>query len=136
MADKWKPPPYKPNGRPTKYKKEYDEKLYDHLSKGYSYETFGCTIGVSKQTIYDWEKKHASFLDAKKAGWDVGQLYWEAQGKSGMRSKTFNATIWIYNMKNRFRKSETWSPVKEEIQSNVEFKLSYDPDKLGDEDEG
>lgn len=134
--EKYKPPPFKrPHGRPTKYKPEYDELLYNHLAYGLSYETFGCTIGVCKETVYQWEKKHASFMDAKKAGWQACQLYWEKQGRQGMRAKTFNATIWIYNMKNRFRNTDTWSTVKEETQANVEFKLSYDPKKLGSGDD-
>lgn len=133
----WKPPPYVPPGRPTKYKPEYCEMLYDHLAKGYSYETFGVTIGVTKSTLYEWEKVHKDFSDAKKVGIGANQLYWEAQGRSGMRSKTFHSGVWIYNMKNRFRSTETWKPVKEEeATNNFNFTLNYDPTKIEAIDNG
>ena len=63
-------------GRPSKYKKQYCSDLIDHMSSGGSYDTFGALIGekygseimMSKQTLYDWEKKLAQFLKAQQGG--------------------------------------------------------------------
>ena len=124
-----------PAGRPTKYKKAYCNKLVEHMKQGYSYETFGVTIGVSKQTVYDWEK-HEEFLDSKKRAFAECQLFWEKMGIHGAagRLKRFNSTAYIYNMKNRFRKSDTWKPVvEEEERQTFNFNLSYDPKRLKDE---
>lgn len=82
------------------------------MSVGGSYETFGAYLGekygsemmVSKQTLYDWEKKHPEFLDSKKRGFACSQLFYEQVGIKGMMGeiKKFNVTAWIFNMKNRF----------------------------------
>lgn len=102
-------------GRPTKYLPEYCEQLIQHMSEGYSFESFAGKIGVSKQTIYDWEKANKDFLDAKRRAFEVSRLFWEKQGIDGLFSESFedkdaktktsksiNATVWLFNMKNRF----------------------------------
>lgn len=92
-------------GRPTNYKPEYCEALIEHMKKGYSFESFGATMGISRDNVYEWAKKHPEFSEAKKLALDQSLLYWERQGKKGLwshaRGKQFNATVWIFNMKNR-----------------------------------
>jgi hypothetical protein len=94
-------------GRPTKYSSDYCEMLINHMSKGKSYETFGITIGVSKQTLYDWEKVNPDFLDAKKLAFDACLSFWEDMGIEGCWNKpgekTLNTGVWVFNMKNRFK---------------------------------
>lgn len=102
-------------GRPTSYKKEYCELLIEHMSKGLSYEAFAGSIGVSKQTIYDWEKVNPEFLDAKYIGTEKSRIFWESLGinhilnvsesfgkDAGSKSVSLNAPVWVFNMKNRF----------------------------------
>lgn len=106
----------KPVGRPSKYKLEYCEMLIEHMSGGYSFESFAGTIRVNRDSLYEWEKVHPEFSDAKKVGVEASRLFWEAQGIDGLystteynedgkplKSKSINASIWIFNMKNRFR---------------------------------
>jgi hypothetical protein len=90
-------------GRPSKYKKEYCDKLIDHMKQGLSFESFAGVVGTCKQTIYTWTENHAEFLDAKKRGSALSQLTWEKMGIAGAAGKIagFNATSWIFNMKNR-----------------------------------
>jgi hypothetical protein len=95
-------------GRPTDYKEEYCALLIEHMTDGLSYESFAGAIGVSKQTLYDWEKVNAQFLDAKKIGSAKSQLYFENIGnkylttQSGDGAINLNTTNWIFQMKNRF----------------------------------
>ena len=104
-------------GRPTYYEQRFCELLIDHMEKGFSYESFAGLVGVSKQTIYDWEKANPDFLDSKKIGVEKSRLFWEKQGiegiyttevfeqdENGSRStkKALNSSVWIFNMKNRF----------------------------------
>ncbi len=93
-------------GRPTKYKKKYCEMLFKHMSDGYSYETFSAVLGVCRQTMYDWEKKHPEFLDTKKRAFDACQLTWEKIGVAQSVGNTKHGkgapASWIFNMKNRF----------------------------------
>lgn len=100
-------------GRPTKYKKEYPELLILHMEEGLSFEAFGGVVRVSKQTLYDWEKAHPEFLDAKRVGESLARLYWEKIARDKMYNETFkdddgmtvnrsaSAPILIFNLKNR-----------------------------------
>lgn len=103
-------------GRPTDYRPEYCQQLIEHMASGLSYESFAGVIEVSRQTIYDWEKVHEPFLDAKKIGAERNLLYWEKTGQDGLWDETeydekgrasfkksLNSTVWIFNMKNRHR---------------------------------
>lgn len=91
-------------GRPTKYKKKYCQDVIDFMSKGYSLEAFAGSIGTHKDTIYEWQKKHTEFSDAVKIAKDQCRIQWEKQGMNGLwGGHKFNPTVWIFNMKNRFR---------------------------------
>lgn len=92
-------------GRPTKYKEEYCQMLVDHMNGGLSFESFAGLIGTSRSIIYDWIKAHPEFLDAKRIGEDRCRIFWEKIGLAGTLGKIpgFNATTFIFNMKNRFR---------------------------------
>jgi hypothetical protein len=128
--------------RPTKYKKEYCEALIEHGRKGFSFQCFGPSIGVWQATVYNWlnavkkngKPKHPEFLEAKKEA-DAQCLYfYEKQGRNGMMGtgnyKHFNATVWIFQMKNRFK----WRNEHKERGDENErvFHLAYKPDG-GDE---
>ena len=92
-------------GQPTKYKPEYCEMLIEHMSKGFSYETFAAVVNVDRDTIYNWEKLFVQFSDAKKKAFAQCQFFWENTGAIAMMGgvKNFSAPMWIFNMKNRFK---------------------------------
>lgn len=136
-------PVYDRPGQPTKYRPEYCQMLVDHMTKGFSYETFGSTIGVARATVFNWEKDNPQFLDAKKRAFDNCQLFWEKIGIDNIVSlsknvregnvsksvtKTLNTGAWIFNMKNRFR----WTD-RMEVTSNDEptpIIVGYNPKEL------
>lgn len=105
-------------GRPTDYLPEHCQTLIEHMAKGYSYESFAGVVGTCKQTLYNWEKAHAEFLDAKKEAIEKCRLFWERigidhvvniseesktdEGDTFKSTKSLNASVWIFNMKNRF----------------------------------
>lgn len=114
------PPKEKPEGyvfgRPVDYIPEYCQGLIDHMSQGYSYETFAANINSTRMTLYNWEKMYPDFLYAKKIGIERCQKFWEEMGLKGNRTLiTYNdegkkvtesklqAAIWIFNMKARFK---------------------------------
>jgi transposase len=103
MASK---PTGKKVGRPSKYKPEYCEALIKHMSEGLSFETFGAVIGTCRDTVFRWVHEFPEFSDAKKMGDDICQLWWERMGISGLwgsKDGSFNAAVYIFNMKNRFK---------------------------------
>ena len=99
MVDKKK----KKLGRPERYKKEYCEQLIEHMAKGFSYESFAGKLGVCRDTLYEWEKRHQIFFDSKKKGKAQMLLMLEDIGMQGMTGKIngFNASTYIFTMKNK-----------------------------------
>lgn len=117
--------------RPTKYKKEFCEKLVKHLSDGFSFESFAGLVDVCEDTIYEWCNKHPEFSEAKKRGYAKNRLWWETQGNGNLltdKNKSFNSTVWIFNMKNR----HGWRDKKEVEIPNANVNLNY---KLVEDDE-
>lgn len=100
--DKTKP---KKLGRASKYKEEYCDLLIEHMKKGLSFDSFAGIVKVNLDTLYEWGKVHKEFSEAKKLAFEENRIYWEEIGIAGMVGKIpgFNATIWIFNMKNRFK---------------------------------
>jgi len=92
-------------GRPTKYKKKYCRELIEHMEEGFSYTTFAAKIEVNLDSLYEWEKVNPEFSEAKKKAFRKCQMFWEEMGINGALGKLFgfNASSWIFNMKNRFK---------------------------------
>lgn len=90
-----------PGGRPTKYKPEYCGMLIEHMSKMHSFESFGATINVGRNALYEWLKAHAEFQDAKRIAREKLQLACERMGLGLMTGKVKgNVAAWIYYSKN------------------------------------
>lgn len=93
-------------GRPTKYKPDYCEMLIDHMSRGFSYESFAGKISVCRGTLYIWEKEHEAFFNAKKIGVAKCLEWWETQAIDGVwthpNGSALNTGVWCFNMRNRF----------------------------------
>lgn len=135
-------------GAPTLYDPQYCEDLIDHMIKGLSFESFAATIWVHRDTLYEWVKVHPEFSDAKKIGMEQARLWWEKKGQEGLfsqseydkdagtgSSKSMNAAVWIFNMKNRF--PQDWKE-KQEVEHSGEViqwheTKTYDPEQKADE---
>jgi hypothetical protein len=123
-----KPPGYR-FGRPTKYRKEFCEKLIDHMASGLSFESFGGEIFCTSEVLYDWLRMFPDFLQAKKTGEILCRNYWEKLGRDEIISnggKSLNSPIWIFNMKNRFMwtdRQEVVSTQETTINDKRKFKL-------------
>ena len=92
-------------GRPTSYKPEYCEAVEKHMAQGRAFETFAANIGVHRDSLYEWQKKHPAFSDSIKRGQALSYKYWESIGIAGATGKLkgFNAAVWIFTMKNKFK---------------------------------
>ena len=55
-------------GRPTKYRPEFCHLVIEHMKQGLSFESFAGKVGVWKEAIYEWIKKHEDFANAVKVG--------------------------------------------------------------------
>ena len=115
-------------GRPTDFKQEFCEMLVDHMNEGLSYESFAGLVGVCRATIYNWEKIHPEFLDAKKRGHAKMTLTLERIGMKGMMGeiKGFNASTFIFTAKNKI----AWSDVSHIDQTNTNIQINLDPEDV------
>lgn len=88
-------------GRPTKYRPEYCEMLISHMSTGLSFESFAGVVGVWKEAIYEWTKKHPDFSNALKAARSKQRLALEkrALAQAFGQTKGTPATL-IFILKN------------------------------------
>ena len=106
------------------------------MASGLSFECFGATIDVSRDIVYRWADPNSDqfkpeFFEAKKVGWEKCQHFYEKAGLKGMQNgKEFNTGVWVYNMKNRFRKTDTWSPVQEEVKQTITINMAYNEKDL------
>lgn len=55
-------------GRPTKYKKEYDELAYNYCLLGATDAELGAFFGVCEATINNWKLEFPEFLESLKRG--------------------------------------------------------------------
>jgi len=64
-------------GKPTSYDPKFIDKLISCAKEGKSVIQTACEIGVHKDTLYTWAKKHAEFADAMLLGKQFAEAYWE-----------------------------------------------------------
>lgn len=89
-------------GRPTKYKSEYCKMLIEHMSKGFSFKSFGAIVTVDGKTLDDWCDKHPDFLLAKNFSKLKERFYWEQLHHKVTETNEGNMTGVIWAMKNKF----------------------------------
>ena len=79
------------------------EEATKFMSQGFSKAEAAAHLGITRETLNQWEKGKAEFSDAIKEGENQSALWWAKMGMAGMTGKVpgFNAAIWIFNMKNR-----------------------------------
>jgi hypothetical protein len=125
----------KPVGRPTKYDPAFCEIVIEEMSKGYSKEATAGYLRISKDTLYEWAKKHKEFSDAVRIGESLSQRHWEetlVKHKTHTKNGTqINSQVFNLNMKNRFgwrdKQDVTTSDDKPKDKKTFAFDLSDDP---------
>lgn len=117
-------------GRPTKFKPEYCKMLIDHMAQGMSYESFAATCDTHRDTLYNWEKVHKEFLDAKREGNEKRLAFYEKLGFEGMTGKheKFSAAMWIFYMKNVHK----WTDRQEVKAQNTNIETKVDLKNLSE----
>ena len=91
-------------GRPTDYDPAFCEQVIELGKTGASKAEMAAECGVTRQTLDNWAEAHPEFLGAVKEAVAWSQAWWEKQGRIATFGGTdgFNATAFIFNMKNRF----------------------------------
>lgn len=96
-------------GRPTKYDPAMCQIVIDAGGEGMTLAEMADILGVDRDTMREWRGRHPEFSAAVKAGLDSAQAWWERKGRAATFGEIegFNATSYIFQMKNRFR--EDWA---------------------------
>lgn len=113
-------------GRPTKYRKEYCEKLEHLLSIGKFVVTFCAEVDIAEVTFYEWIKKHEDFAKAYDRGKAKGRaLFMERIADHAWQpAQSVNNTLIsllgvnVYGLRTKAKEDEeqeTPPPVKVEI---------------------
>lgn len=92
-------------GRPSKYEPAMCETVVALGDEGKSKAQIAAKLGVIRETVDIWAKKHPEFSDAIKEAQERALAWWEDKGQAGIDAGAgnFNATAFIFQMKNRFR---------------------------------
>lgn len=124
-----------PVGRPSKYMPEYCEQLIDHMSKGYSFDSFAGVVEVNQDTLHEWAKVHEEFSESKNIAFSKCKIFWEKIGIDNIlnisetesfgkneyntKSVSLNSSAWIFNMKNRFKWRDKQEDENDSININI-----------------
>lgn len=85
-------------GRPTDYDPAYCERVIKLGAEGKSKGQIARSLETSRVTLDAWAKRHPEFLYALTRAKELELALWEDKGQG-----SFNATAFIFQMKNRFR---------------------------------
>lgn len=98
-----------PAGRPTKFKEEYVEQVYNLCLLGKTNEEIANIFEVSTVTLHSWMNLHPEFLNAIKRGKDIA----DCEVVNSLRKEALNGnpTACIFWLKNRQPKN--WRDRKE-----------------------
>ena len=120
-------------GAKTQYKEEYCTQVIEMMSEGQSKAEVCLNLDCCFQTFLNWQRENPLFLESVKKGVHLSKGKWEQMGRKAAFGdvENFNATAWIFNMKNRFGKNddfnEKWTD-KQEVEHSGEvttFNMNY-----------
>ena len=103
-------------GRPTKYKPEMCKQVIEFGKQGMSKCEMAVSLDIAYSNFDRWQNEIPEFQEAIKEAMRHSQAWWERQGRMATFGGIdgFNATSYIFNMKNRFR--DEWNDtVKTEV---------------------
>lgn len=117
-----------------KYDPKFCQMLVDHGKKGLDFESFAAEIGVSRQTIYDWEKRFEEFEEAKELSMNHRRLLIQKLliGQSSGKIRGGSAPSLIYTAKNILGWKDTITTEVSSESGDLNIKLSYSLDKPED----
>lgn len=90
--------PAKPMGRPSEYRPEYAAMVHEDMAQGFSLAAFAGKIGMARDTVYQWIRRHGDFADAVHRGQTARQRAYEARLLTATRGA--QAAAAIFGLKN------------------------------------
>lgn len=92
-------------GRPIKYDPSMCDVVLKLAESGASKVEMVVELGIARSTFYKWQEDFPEFGEAVKVATDISQAWWERMGRTAVFGgvDSFNASSYIFTMKNRFR---------------------------------
>ncbi len=117
---KAKTPAKRSVGRPSKYTDDMPAKVTELFKEGASKAEICLELDICFDTFQDYQVQQPLFLEAVKKGMQISQGWWEQKGRQATVGgiEGFNATSFIFNMKNRFK--HDWRD-KQEVDNTHSF---------------
>lgn len=102
-----------PAGRPTKYTPDMCDRVIELGKTGASKHEMALELGIAMSTFDVWQNENPQFSEAVSRSLELSQGWWEKNGRLATFGAFdgFNATSFIFNMKNRFR--DSWKDKQE-----------------------
>jgi len=110
-------------GAPTLYREEYCERAVELMSDGYDITAFAGSIGVTRETVYEWMTRHGEFAHAVKIGQAARLL--ALQRKLLTTSMGVGVTAAIFALKNA-------APDDWQDRYNTETKVTHRIEQVSD----
>jgi len=96
----------------TTFEEKYCQMLIDHMTNGMSYESFGSKINKGRSTLYDWEKHHETWREAKDIACEMALSFFEKRliakvsghEIKGINTKDIDTSCLIFALKTRMHK--------------------------------
>lgn len=106
-----------PGGRPSNFREEYCDKVIEYGKLGMSRVEMAANLKCGYDTFLLWQEKNPKFLASVNEAVRLSQAWWESKGRDATFGgvQGFNATSFIFNMKNRFK--DDWKDKQEVEQS-------------------
>lgn len=119
-----------PGGRPSLYDPAFCDLVIECGKKGMSKAEMAVEIGIAYSNFDIWTREKPEFQEAVKEAIRQSQAWWESQGRKATFGGTdgFNATSYIFQMKNRFR--DDWNDTQKIVGPGPEgeHKVKMDAD--------
>jgi len=96
--------PARHRGRPSLYNSSYCQRVLELAAEGCGKVEIAAALFVSRKTLDSWAKSHPEFREALNRAKDLEYAWWLGVGRTKQFDKTWNATSWALQMRNRFGK--------------------------------
>ena len=95
-------------GRPTSYRTELCERIVALMAEGRSLDGCASLLGVHPDSLYEWQKVHAEFSEAVRAGRAAATTFWEERLLDIAKGGSGNAQAIQWALRNRSKAASGW----------------------------
>ena len=107
--------PVRRRGRPCRYNPAYCDRVLVLAAEGCGKAEIAAGLGVSVKTLNAWMTAFDDFRQAMSEAKELEYAWWLWVGRKNQFKRSWNASAWALQMRNRFRKRfGNRSPAKDE----------------------